>query len=159
MSDNPNVVIFDFTDWTTAYPKFAYLTSQQGQAYFSQACVLINNTPFSPIPLMDCGGNLIRSTILYAATAHIAQLFAVSASGVQPAQSVGRVASATEGSVTVALDMGQQPRSAAWWNQTPAGAMAWSMMAPYRMARYFARPQRYLGTAPPGVVGGFRGPA
>lgn len=146
MSGTANVVTFVFTDWIAEYPEFALVPLAQAQNYFNMACVQLNNTPASQIPLTDCAGNLVRQPILYAATAHIAQLFWIPP-GATPSPLVGRISNASEGSVSVAVDMGAQPMSAAWWNQTRYGAMAWMMTQPYRMARYAPRFPRYLGTA------------
>src|SRR5262249_37816262 len=53
---------------------------------------------------------------------------------------VGRVASATEGSVSVTLEMPNQPAAAAWYLQTPYGASFWAATALYRTARYVPGP-------------------
>lgn len=144
MSGTVNVVTFDYTAWIAAYPEFALTvpTSDQAQSYFDLAALYCDNTPCSAVPLTRGPAGYttnVRQPILYALTAHIAQLMAgsISASGgAAPAsQLVGRVSAATEGSVNVTTDM-QTPGSAAWFMQTKYGAFAWQAMAVYRMAIY-----------------------
>ena len=67
-------------------------------------------------------------------TAHIAQLFAPMANG-QPASTlVGRINSATQGSVSVqAAYSNNVTEQMAWFVQTQYGAMYWVATAPYRL--------------------------
>ena len=57
-----------------------------------------------------------------------------------PNAPVGRLASATEGTVTVSYDYPVTPAnpSMAWYAQTKYGAMYWTATVRYRSARYFA---------------------
>jgi hypothetical protein len=52
------------------------------------------------------------------------------------ATQVGRVSSASEGSVSASMDMGQQSKNAAFWLQTQYGATFWQATAKYRTMRY-----------------------
>jgi len=149
------VVTFSYSDWIAAFPEFAAsVTEAQAQGYFNQASLYVNNTACSPIVDASSGG--VRETILNMITAHIAQLFGA-LNGQPSAQTVGRVASATQGSVSVSLDMGPQPATAAWWNQTKYGAAAYAALAPYRTFRYRPGPQPYLGVGGPWGVPNARG--
>jgi Protein of unknown function (DUF4054) len=154
---NLGPVVFDYPTWVGFYPEFSYLTALQGGNYFNQACLYVDNTVFSPIT--DGSPTGARATILYAMTSHVARLFAPGppVNGVsQPASPlVGRISNASEGSVSVATDMPSNP-NAAWFNQTPYGAAAWQMMAPYRTFRYRPGNRPYLGTAYPWGRGGWR---
>lgn len=96
---------------------------------WSQVCSMIGNTdstsfaPYNP----DAEPPVIeRKVLLYYALCHMATL---STRGDQP----GRVASASEGSVSTSFDLiKSQSQTAQWWNQTPCGSTYWTMTAKYR---------------------------
>ena len=69
-------------------------------------------------------GNQVRAKILGLTTAHICIKLTPGAP-----ETVGRVASANQGSVSLTLDMGTTPANAAWWQQTQYGTMAWLAVA------------------------------
>jgi hypothetical protein len=85
-----------------------------------------------------------RTILLNLITAHIATLSGIIAPGGagSTATQVGRVSSATEGSVTASLDMGAQYASAAWFMQTQYGASYRQMTAKYRTARFVSARRR-----------------
>ena len=133
-SGNPgiSVVVFDYATWSTLYPQFAGVNAVQAGLYFQQATLYLDNTPGSAVQ------NLVkRALILNMLTAHIAAL------GLQAAKGglVGRVSSASEGSVSVSTDY-QVTKGAEWFAQTPYGAAAWQAMAAYRTFRYIPGPGR-----------------
>lgn len=131
------VVIFDPTAFKLAYPAFAAVPDAQLQNYFSIATLYLSNQECSPV--QDIAQ---RTALLWMLTAHIAYLNgAISPGGVAPP--VGRVAGATEGSVSITLDFMSRPGSAQWFNQTPWGAMFWQATLSLRSFRYRARPTRY----------------
>jgi Protein of unknown function (DUF4054) len=113
----------------------------------------------------DGGGPVSNSAtqtvLMNFATAHLIKIFAsqvngqsdTSDAGSVPAPGlVGRIESATEGSVTVNADMPQPPSgTAAWWLQTPYGAAWWQMTAPYRTFRY--KPGKWRNFGPLGYTG------
>ena len=128
------VVAFDQPTWAAWYPEFAAVPEGQGGGFFAQAGLYLDNTPVSPVQ------NLTRrATILYMITSHIAAMF-FGVNGEAPSPLVGRINNASQGSVSVATDM-PAPMSAAWWNQTRYGALAWQALLPYRSALYIAAPQ------------------
>lgn len=96
---------------------------------WAQVCSLIGNTdetsfaPYAP----DAKPPVIeRKVLLYYALCHLATL---STRGDQP----GRVASASEGSVSTSFDLiKSDSQSAQWWNQTPCGSTYWMMTTKYR---------------------------
>lgn len=98
-------------------------------ALWAQVCALVGNTdatslaPYEP----DAEPPVIeRKVLLYYALCHMATL---SARGDQP----GRVASASEGSVSTSFDLLKtQSTTAQWWNQTPCGSTYWTLTAKYR---------------------------
>lgn len=129
------VVTFDYGIWSAVYPNLVPSISEPAATiYWSQAELFLDNSAASPIQNLTT-----RAQILGMITAHIATLFGV-VNGNSPSGLVGRIASASEGSVNVAVEM-PGPMSAAWFNQTPYGAMAWMAMAPFRQALYVAAPQ------------------
>jgi hypothetical protein len=88
----------------------------------------------------------LRRSLLYLLTAHIAAIFSGGQGGSANGL-VGRINSATEGSVTVAADMPSSP-DAAWFNQTPYGAAFWQGTLRWRTARYAPPPPYVFGPIP-----------
>jgi hypothetical protein len=131
------VVIFDPAAFKLAYPAFAAVPDEQLQNYFNIATLYLSNKDCSIVQDIDR-----RTTLLWMLTAHVAYLNgAISPGGVAPP--VGRVSSATEGSVSITLDFYSVPGSAAWFNQTPWGAAFWQATLSLRSFRYRARPTLY----------------
>lgn len=126
------VVAFDYTAWSARYPEFA-LTVDAGKAAecFADACIFLDNTDGSAVQDLT-----VRARLLNMLTAHLAQLSF--GSSVQPlSPMVGRVASATQGSVSVQVAYAE-PGSAAWYQQTQYGATYWQATAPFRTFQYVA---------------------
>lgn len=120
------VVVFDLAGFRVRYPEFAALGDPLLNVYFVEAQIYLNNTDCSPV--QDC---TIRSVYLNMLVAHLAALN-------QPGSSplVGRVASATEGSVSVSVEMQNGSPSSAWFMQTKYGAAYWQATAAYRTFYY-----------------------
>jgi hypothetical protein len=89
--------------------------------------------------------------------AHLAAMrFGVN--GQPPSPLVGRISSASEGSVSVSADMAGASASAAWWNQTTYGATAWQATNKYRRATYVPGPVSHgVGARGPGAGIGWIG--
>jgi hypothetical protein len=121
-------VLFVKSDFIATYPEFSTLTDPQLNSYFAQAQIHVNNTDTSVISDLA-----ERAIILYLVTAHIAALFSSTSS------LVGRISSATEGSVSVSADFGAVTGSQAWWVQTRYGAQAWQMIKQYARFNYRVR--------------------
>ncbi len=121
-------VLFVKSDFIATYPEFSALTDPQLNSYFAQAQIHVNNTDTSVITDLA-----ERTIILYLVTAHIAALFSGTSS------LVGRVSSATEGSVSVSADFGAVTASQAWWIQTRYGAQAWQMIKQHARFNYRVR--------------------
>lgn len=100
------------------------------QIFWDQACMLVGNTDstsFAPYDPDAKPPKLDRKVLLYYALCHLATL---STRGDLP----GRVASASQGSVSTSFDLIQSSsQTAQWWNQTQCGATYWTMTARYRM--------------------------
>jgi hypothetical protein len=135
------VVVFDVSLFKAANPEFTTVAPARLQQNFSYATLLLNNS---------CGSLMVdaptRETFLNLLTAHLTALFD-GVNGQPPAGVVGRVSGATEGSVSVQLDMGQTNMDAAWYEQTRWGALYWAATAPFRTFRYVA-PQCGFGELP-----------
>lgn len=124
------VVVFDYGMWLLRFPEFASVSQPLAQEYFDDACDLLNNTPCSIVQDLSK-----RARFLNLLTAHIAQLNAA-LNGQPSSPLVGRIANASEGSVSVQTQMDMPPGSAQWFNQTKYGAQYWQATLPYRTARY-----------------------
>lgn len=153
LTDTP-VVEFDFDTWIANFPIFANVTPAQGQAWFNQAGLYFENAPCNWV--IGAGCTLANFTLLmYMATSHIAWMLALrdangnpSATGNPPTTLVGRISSATEGSVSVSSEWKDSGSpSEAWWLQTTYGAMFWQALAAYRTAVYMAKPTIVAGGA------------
>lgn len=140
------VVVFDPFAFKVRYPEFNAIPNPTLGAYFLEAEQYLNNKPTSPVPCISR-----RVILLNMLVAHIAALGgALTPSG--QAAPVGRVADATEGSVSVSLDyMPATAGSGAWFNQTQYGAAFWQATSSLRGFRYVPRfaqafvPNRFIG--------------
>ena len=122
------IVTFDHAAFVARYPQFAAVAPASLQAYFDEAGLYLNNTDASIVSDV-----VERGLLLNMLAAHIATLNAAIAAG---GGLVGRVTTATEGSVTVAVDFGAVSNTQAWYAQTPHGANYWAATAKYRTMRY-----------------------
>jgi hypothetical protein len=125
------VVVFDEVAFKARYPEFNALTSPVLAAYFTEATIYLNNTETSPVT-----DEAQRAILLNMLVAHIAFLNSSSSAN---SGLVGRIASATEGSVSVTTDVGPMTGSQAWFMQSRYGAAYWQATAPYRTFRYAPR--------------------
>lgn len=134
---SPGVVPFSYTDWLAAYPSFSEtITAPQAESFFHLAELILNNTARSPIQSLTQ-----RRILLWLLVAHQAQLFANNKAYDANASSpttppVGRIASATRGSVSISFDGSALPKQAGWFNQTQYGLMFWQATAPLRQMRF-----------------------
>ena len=129
MSCAGGVVVFDPAAWIAAFPELT-ATPQQAAQWFNQATLYCANTPDSPVPAVE------RATLLDLLTAHIGKLFQVKQDGSGQLESslVGRIESATQGSVSVSA--GAIVGTPGWFQQTQYGVMYWQATAIYRTFRY-----------------------
>lgn len=139
MATDPNVAALDYTAFSAMYPEFDTIPMQVVQAYFSLAGLYLNNSGCSVVSDVA-----VRTVLLYLVTAHLLATF-VGVNGQAPSGIVGRVSSATEGTVSVEADVGDLAPSAAFWASTSYGYAFWAATASYRGARYIPGPRRYLG--------------
>lgn len=129
-------VVFDPAAFKARYPEFAAVGDPLLQACFGEAGLYLSNADNSPVQ------NLTRRAVLLnMLTAHIAALGGALSSDGQP-RPVGRISSATEGSVSASMEY-LAPGSSAWFAQTQYGAAFWQATTSLRGFRYMAQPTRY----------------
>lgn len=137
--------VFSYRDWTALFPVFGvpganFVPEPSATLYFGMSSLYCANDDCALIPA-DPTTYQPRISILYMLTAHLAAINGATQSGA--AGLVGHITDASEGSVSVKLDLGAIPNSAAWFAQTPWGLQAYAAMAPYRTARYVPNPGRF----------------
>ena len=114
------VVQFNYAQWAATYPEFnATVNQTQAQNYFQIATSIHRNDGGGPVNDPTQQLNLLNML-----TAHVAALFAPPVAGAQPSTLVGRINSASEGSVSVqAAYSNNVSQQMAWFVQTKYGAM------------------------------------
>lgn len=135
-------VTFNYANWIAAFPEFVGVDEPQAQIYFDIATLYFNNCGWT-------GALRIAPTLLNLLTAHIAKLLSPlgcdgqpSSTGSEPAPSVvGRINSASEGSVSVGVELNPSGSpSESFFTQTQYGFMFWQATAQFRTAHYRALP-------------------
>lgn len=162
------VVTFNFQTFVAIFPEFANVNQTAAASWFNRASFLCGNEACNPANRQP--GML--QDLLYLLTAHIGWLNAPRDASGNPAATgqpaspiVGRINTASEGSVSVGADMGDATAgspSQPWYEQTKYGAEYWAATAFVRTARYSAMPTIIPGPVYPGGIGfvggfGFRG--
>ena len=133
-----SVVLFDPVAFKLRYPIFVPVADQTLQYFFNDSGFYLSNTDCSPVPNLQR-----REQLLWMLTAHIATLQGALTADGQPLP-VGRVSSATEGSVSASLDyLAPTPGSGPWFNQTSFGAQFWAATTSLRGFRYRPQPTLY----------------
>ena len=127
-----NVFVFDPEEFKRLYPQFDKFTDEQLNFMFEIVeNDILDNTETSCIKLKT------RRKFFFLLVAHRAELQNRIDSG--NTGLVGRISSATEGSVSISSDYLSSPTALAQWlNQTPYGADYYAMTAQYRTALWFA---------------------
>lgn len=147
---------FDYDVFSTRFPELVPplgpVTSVLGALYWAEAGMYWPNDGSQAVT--DDQQRLLLDLL----TAHIAGLNAA-ISGALPYNVVGRIASASEGSVSISAQLSLSPGGILqeWYAQTKYGFQFWAMTAGFRLARYRAGPRRVFdpGAA---VMGGPYGP-
>jgi Protein of unknown function (DUF4054) len=147
------VVVFDPAAFKLLYVQFATVADPTLTLYFDLATMILANT---------CGSIVSDATqrerLLNLLVAHIAALQPVSPAGGAGSGGtlVGRVASASEGTVSVTAEYASQvSASMAWFIQTQYGALFWQLTSSIRSFRYVA--PCYGSQGPVGAFAGRRG--
>lgn len=123
-----NVFAFDPTEFKQLYPQFASYTDDQLNWFFEMVeNDVLDNSETACISLST------RRKLFYLLVAHKAELQNRINSG--NTGLVGRINSATEGSVSIGTDYLSSPTALAQWlNQTPYGAEYYALTQKYRTA-------------------------
>lgn len=134
------IVQFDAAEFAAAWPDFVGLCDGQTAGAFSLATLILNNSCDSAV----CDANQ-RMALLYMLTAHITFLAYGTNDGmgnvVPPPGVVGRIASASEGSISVQTAYSTEvSQSEAWFIQSKYGAMFWQVTSPFRTMHYIGAP-------------------
>lgn len=139
MSGTSGAITFSYPTWAARFPVLAQSVQQPlAQELWTEAASLfLDPGPCSPVQYPTKRGVLLNLIV-----AHMAQLYLQQAEG---NTLVGRVASASEGSVSVSTDALGLPGAAAYWAQTPYGLQVWQATAFMRQARYVAAPRPAYG--------------
>lgn len=132
------IVSFDFAAFSASYPEFAYIGQTTATNYFNMATVLHANDGSGPVP-----NATIQTTLLNALVAHLASIYS-GVQGEEPSPLVGRIANATQGSVSVGMQNDYAPGTVQWYQQTKYGSMYWAMTSAYRRALYVPGPFRNM---------------
>lgn len=125
-------VVFDPISFAQRFTAFAWLNNDVLSDYFTEATMMIANDDASLI--QDLAQ---RKVILNLLVAHLAALNS-GENGQVPSGLIGRVSSASEGSISVSTDYTSNSELAQWFNQTRYGAELWILLARYRQFRYVA---------------------
>lgn len=143
-------VAFNYDLWAARYPSLATsVNSTLATAYFGEATIFQRNDGFGPI----CDATL-QLTLLNMLTAHIAILNGAGSPGGVPSGLVGRVANATQGSVSVGTSyVNPTTDLQAWASQTGPGAEWYAATSQFRTFRYRALPRQSLTPGFPGYPG------
>lgn len=139
------VVEFDPAAFKVAFPEFTAAPDARCAIMFGLASSnLLDNTGGGPV---NDPGEL--TNLFYLLVAHLLQLFGPAAPYKPGNRPPGRVAQATQGSVSSTFDYAIPAGSALapWFAQTQYGAFYWTATARYRSARYFASGASGIGQA------------
>ncbi len=134
--------------WVLRYPEFAAVAQDTATGYWNEATLYHANDGSGPVKT-----EAAQRTLLNMVTAHIAARYSQSQGSPVPgapqdaSSIVGRISSASEGSVSVQTENQYPPGSAQWWQTTKYGSDYWNATKPYRTMRYRASPGRFTGSA------------
>lgn len=130
MSIIPGIVTFDPAAFIAAFPSFSTVPAAALIANFNLATLYLNNSYCSVVR-----DEPTRAQLLNLATAHITALLN-GVNGEPPAGTVGRISSATQGSVSLNTEFKSDSEAASFWQQTQWGAMFWAATTVYRTMRH-----------------------
>ena len=126
------VVVFDPTGFRARYPEFAAVSYSVLGMLFTEATGILNNGDASYVADLPT-----RAMLLNMLVAHIAKLGGLAAGDNGQPGLVGRIQSASQGSVSVSTGAygGTPNASLAYLSQTPYGAAYYQQVAKYRAPR------------------------
>ncbi len=140
-------VTFNYCSWVARYPEFTGVDEDVAGLYFAEAGLYCANEPSNPAFAFG-----VLPALLNMLTAHIAWLNSPRGRANEPKSDggqiasalVGRISTATEGSVTVQTDNQYEPGTPQWFQSTKYGAAFWAATTQFRTMRYQAHPTRVI---------------
>lgn len=147
------IAVWSQSEFLETYPNFEAVPAPLLEGTFNIAAIYCRNDGTSPITKVA-----VQTMLLYMLTAHLLQVtFGPNGEGAVAGGNgatglVGRIASASEGSVSVSADYPSTPNNA-WFLQTPYGANFWQATSNFRRGYYRPGPTRF-GNGISGMGGG-----
>lgn len=126
------IVAFNAATFRAMYPEFSNVADPLLPFLFDQSTDYLDNTEYSLV--VEAAK---RERLLYMLMAHIAYVRFGDSKGNGGSGLVGRISSASEGSVSVSADVGPVEFRYAWYTQSPYGMDYWQATKVYRMANYY----------------------
>lgn len=136
------ITAFDYGEWVVRAPALTQVPESAVIGILPIADAYWRNDGTSPATTPE-----LQKTIYYLIIAHLVQLMYGTGATSNPSGIVGRITSASEGSVSVSSEWPTNP-SNAWYLQTTYGAAFWQLTAAYRTMRYVAGPRRIFNPWP-----------
>jgi hypothetical protein len=130
MSVTPGIVTFNAAAFIQAFPAFSSVNPAQLASNFAFATLQLDNSLCSVVQDVN-----VRAALLNLLTAHITALLNGENGDAAPS-TVGRISSATQGSVNVQTEFDAKTFSEAYYAQTKYGLQFWQSTARFRTARY-----------------------
>ncbi|MDN0088338.1 DUF4054 domain-containing protein [Yersinia nurmii] len=126
------IVVLDIPKFRAMFPEFSNVADDLLPFLFEQATDYLNNTEYSLV--IDVTK---RERLLYLLMAHLAYMRFGDDKGNGGSGMVGRLSSASEGSVSVSSEAGVVEFRYMWYTQSPYGMDYWQATKVYRMANYY----------------------
>lgn len=136
--------IFNYAGFAARFPEFATVAQPTITAYAAEIWVRL---PTLATLTGDPGIDGRNGLLLNLATAHLTALYS-GVNGNAPAELVGRIDDASQGSVHVHADAGEVPKAAVWWYQTKYGIDFWQQSQARRTFHYSPPMPRNPGVLP-----------
>lgn len=127
------IVVFNLDNFQALYPQFSNVSDTLLPLIFTQAELLFSNKDSSCIQDLSQ-----RELVLYMVMAHILYLQYGDANGDGGSGVIGRVSSASEGSVSVSSTLDGSSNVKAYWAQSPYGLLFWQATVKCRMPKYYS---------------------
>ncbi len=129
------IVVFDEDDFRANHPGLSedQISVEELEMYFEMAEQFVDNTdkspiPYEPEPKDGSKPKVLRKVMLDLVTCHLATM------ALWPEGQTGRLASASEGSVSASFENVQaRSENGAYWNLTKCGATYWAMTKGMRL--------------------------
>lgn len=126
------IVVLDIPKFRAMFPEFSNVPDAQLPFLFDRATDYLNNSECSLVE-----DAIKRERLLYLLMAHLAYVRYGDNKGNGGSGLVGRLSSASEGSVSVSSEAGQVEFRYMWYTQSQYGMDYWQATKVYRMANYY----------------------